>query len=134
MHRVKIVTGDPSCDGHGQHDTIEFMCNKSGIEISEMYALSVKLTNCDITNQCTGYGDSSLTSEYLKLAKATLGHFPEAKEILEESERCNYIDSDGFALLYLYTAKQVAPDLEFEVAPNDYSDEIEIGGYGLLGG
>lgn len=132
MHRVKITMGDPCNDGHGQHETIEFMCNKDGFEITKLYQLSVDLHTCDITTQCEEYEDSALSEEYLELARATLGHFPEAKEYLDEAEKNGFIDSSGFATLYLYTVKQVAPDFEFEAVTPDYNNELDIGGYGLF--
>lgn len=132
MHRVKLVLGDPGGDGHDKHDSVEFMCNKNGNEIGQLYDMGVKLHTCDITSQCEEYEDSSLSEEYIQLAKATLGHFPEAKKILDDSEANGYIEETKFAKLFMYTVKQIAPDFEFEMVVPDYNNEIDIGGYGLF--
>lgn len=132
-HTIKFEVGDWSDDGHGKTDDIYFKSNKDGDEVESLYGASVKMHGLDITCECDEYEDSCLSGEYLEKAREIFGSYPEVLKLLDDIEDGEmYMDSDTFVTLYMWTAKLMSADLEFEQTRPDYKNIIRPGGYGLF--
>lgn len=127
-HSINLVVGDASGDGHNIRETILVSSSLDKKRLEKAYEKGAKIACVDLQNDvCSEYEDSAITNdvcEKLKLVGIDVDH--------EEGDEVE-IDADFFAELYMRIAKLGDPELEYDF-PSVNIAEIDIGGYGLLGG
>lgn len=126
-HKISLVLGDWSDDGHGKTDIVTIESNFTPAKIKKAYKKGTELVGVDLTEDvCSEYEEHQMTPEHYEVFKASgvLGD-------LSDESWDRYLDSDTFAELYLWVAKQGNPEFEYKIVPNS-SASINIGGYGLF--
>ena len=139
MKTYKIVTGDPSGDGHSIKETVFIKCNKTQQEINENYKKSCELTGLVFTEntpiivegekldwQHPEYNDRKIGVEYQSGGPSEL-----AWKILKEHgiEETEVYDGETIVDLFMNFIKLSLSDLEFEIVP-DKTETLHIGGIG----
>lgn len=129
-HRIDLILGDWSGDGHGQSQTVIINSNLRKDELLTAYEAGTKLVGFDLINDvCEEYEDNRMKREY-KTKLLDLG-FPDFYEDGLEEDTC-YLDQELFAQIFLFICKLGNPSFEHEIVESD--SFIHIGGYGLFGG
>lgn len=138
-HTITLTVGDWSGDGHDKTDVIVFKTNKTANEIEQSYHAAVKMTNLDLKAQCKDYEDSQFKPEFVKACMEIFANQPDAMALFGDEDSSYveeggdmYVESEQFAELYLFIARMMLSDLEWQVQSNDYSKNINVGGYGLF--
>lgn len=126
-YTIALIYGDPSCDGHGMHETNYYYSNyktkdidQALTKVNEQYDISVK-------DLCSDYGQNTLTEKE---------HDTLVNVMKLDISRCGE-DDEGefyvydFPVLILTIAKHILTDLEYEpMEPT--KDFYDIGGYGMF--
>lgn len=132
-HRIRLVLGDPSGDGHGRTWQQIISSNLTGQEINEAYKLGTKRLGFDfIANVCSDYCCSRVSvveAEELKALGCTI--FDEDEYGFDE-EKGYSIDRHEYVSLYLFLCKLGNTEFKYEYVSNTM-DTLNIGGYGLFG-
>lgn len=140
IHTVSLVVGDWSHDGHGKTDVVVINSNKTGDQIKGAYSAAVKMTGLNLGRQCEEYEDSKFKPAFVRKCKELFANQPDAlsefvdvddPEADAYDEEEFYVDSDQFARIYLFIARMMLGDLEWEIS-RDNTSRINIGGYGLF--
>lgn len=122
MHKIQLVIGDWSHDGHC-HTRNEFISsNLSKTELVQAVKHSSVLTSVDFSNICSDYTNDSFDEEdFYKLLKFGLNPdlFPEMQ-----------VHASTFVDLWIWFVKLSRPDAVIELI--DKFPTINIGGYGLF--
>ena len=128
-HRIDLILGDPSGDGHGQSQTVVINSSLSNGELLTAYQAGTKLVGFDFINEvCEQYEDCRMSRKY-KTKLLELGFFDFYEDGLEE-DTC-YLDQELFAQIFLFICKLGDNLFEYQIVEsNSY---INIGGYGLFG-
>jgi hypothetical protein len=128
-HRIDLILGDPSGDGHGKSQTVVINSNLSKHELLAPYQAGTKLVGFDFINEvCKEYEDCRMKREY-KTKLLELGFFDFYEDGLEQ-DTC-YLDQELFAQIFLFICK--LGDTLFEYQIVESNSYINIGGYGLFG-
>lgn len=139
MQTYKIVTGDPSGDGHNIKENVFIRCNKSQEDIREAYKKSCEITGLVFTEntpiivngnkldwQHPEYNDRKICVEYQSAGPSELAWKILIEHGIEETE---VYDGVTIVDLFLNFVKISLPDLEFDIVP-DKTEELHIGGIG----
>jgi hypothetical protein len=127
-HRINLILGDPSGDGHGKSQTVVINSSLSKHELLAPYQAGTKLVGFDFINEvCKEYEDCRLEREY-KTKLLELGFFDFYEDGLEE-DTC-YLDQELFVQIFLFICK--LGDTLFEYQIVESNSYINIGGYGLF--
>ena len=125
---IKLTYGDPSCAGHGMHDSDYYRSNYKTKDIAKAVAASEAKYNLFFDNDiCAEYGESTINSDIYDQ------FFAMGIDIASYTEDWGngVYHVHDFTGLYLAFAKLSLPDLQTEfMAVTD--DSIDIGGYGLF--
>jgi hypothetical protein len=147
MSRLSLIIGDWSNDGHGKTDTVLVTMNVSRAELLKAHEKGLKQVPA-FKGSCENYEESYISLGLAhQLVKAGLD--PEdfltdpccrwdesTKSLIEcswdhpENEELLFIDSEGYAKLYMEICKLGDPLIAYSFN-NNKSDEICIGGYGV---
>jgi len=128
-HRIDLILGDPSGDGHGKSQTVVINSSLSKHELLAPYQAGTKLVGFDFINEvCEQHEDCRMKREY-KTKLLELG-FPDFYEDGFDQDTC-YIDQELFAQIFLFICK--LGDTLFEYQIVESNSYINIGGYGLFG-
>ena len=155
MHKMYLVLGDWSNDGHGKTEKILVETPSTVVEVQRAYKDSCKLTGfsfhagdsgSDYTETdrdwrerskyeiCCEYEDSGISDEVLVLLDKF--KFPFMRDI----ENCgNFLDDDLFVVLWMWFIRLSLPDFTYEIVKDDipvingyWNKELnESFGYGL---
>ena len=128
VHKVTMVVGDWSDDGHGKTQEFNFKTNRSIEELGELYEKGVEITGHDIMSHCEDYEDRTVPCDLMQKFTEL---FPQEMEDFSEVETdCTLqIWPEDFAHLVCLTIKAADPDVVFEPVQ---SENWCIGGYGLF--
>jgi hypothetical protein len=132
-HRVRLVLGDWSNDGHGRVDHQIIASNLSGAEIEQAYKLGTKQLGFDFrANICSGYEDHRVSiMDAARFRELGCGIFEEFEEF-EFDEKGGYsLNREDFVTLFLFLCTLGRPGFCYELV-TDTMDSINIGGYGLF--
>jgi hypothetical protein len=128
-HRIDLILGDPSGDGHGKSQTVVINSSLSRGELLAAYQVGRFIVGFDFINEvCKEYEDCRMKREY-KTKLLELGFFDFYEDGLEE-DTC-YLDQELFAQIFLFICK--LGDTLFEYQIVESNSYINIGGYGLFG-
>lgn len=128
-HRIDLILGDPSGDGHGQSQTVVINSSLSRGELLAAYQVGRFIVGFDLINEvCEQYEDCRMSRKY-KTKLLELGFFDFYEDGLEE-DTC-YLDQELFAQIFLFICK--LGDTLFEYQIVESNSYINIGGYGLFG-
>jgi hypothetical protein len=145
-HRINLLIGDWSGDGHEKTSEIPIQSNMAADEIREAYLKGAIALGVNLEEEvCCDYEDDYLPIEIYRIFESagfgvsewSLGWMgkPLSDRDRKKIEDCiakddNICLEDGtFAGLYLFTAKIGNPDFRYEVAERK---DLCIGGYGLF--
>jgi hypothetical protein len=128
-HRIDLILGDPSGDGHGKSQTVVINSSFSNDELLAAYQVGRFIVGFDLINEvCKEYEDCRMSRKY-KTKLLELGFFDFYEDGLEE-DTC-YLDQELFAQIFLFICK--LGDTLFEYQIVESNSYINIGGYGLFG-
>ena len=126
-YTIALIYGDPSCDGHGMHETDYYYSNYKTKDIAQALAKVEEQYDISVRDLCSDYGQSMLTEkEYntlVNVMKLDISHCGEE----DEGEFYVY----DFPGLILTIAKHILTDLEYE-SMEPTNDFYDIGGYGMF--
>lgn len=134
-HKMNLVLGDWSRDGHGQSETFGIETNLTKNEIQESYKKGVEIVDLDLSEKvCRYHEDDSISLENLeKLKKHGLKFFQENGEEYELEENFDEtgfsVSEEDFVIMFMFIVKLGNPLLEWNFCE---SESINIGGYGLF--
>ncbi len=131
-HRIRLVLGDWSHDGHGQTSEEYINSNLSLKQINAAYKKGTKKIGFDFcdTAACE-YEDSTISKENFK-ALRDAGFDDELENCDDDSEEDGVsIWRDDFTRMYLFIVKLGNPAFTFTEAKDEGT--IHVGGYGLFG-
>jgi len=132
MHKIKIVIGDPSNDGHGVTESFLFNSNKSLSELKEIYKINSEALGFDLMQYCHEYEDSVIPKEVLdpvcKLLNFDITQYMGGDEFEDGISYDLYVDLyvDLFIAILQYGTFGVIMEQIKE------TDGWDIGGYGLF--
>jgi hypothetical protein len=123
MHRIKLVVGDYSCDGHGRSEDFYILSNLAHKELTSAFYKGEEIIGISFYDQLSEYDTRHLDQHTIdKMAMYFDVYGIDADYWIQPHEYVDY---------WLQIAKVGNPDLKF-----DYDDGsepiIEIGGYGLF--
>lgn len=139
-HKLSIVVGDWSGDGHSQTERFVIESNLGRKDLLKAYKNSVKKTGVDLDKVCCEYEDDAvdfLVWEKLAAHGLTFDKLFDDDWDLEEAEESVKtktriaIYPDQFFKIYLFLIKVGNPNFEYKILDTQ-SEEIQIGGYGLF--
>ena len=137
QHRIKLVSGDDTGDGHGNSTDFTIMSNLDVRELESAYRTGVQMLNFDVQDWSNfGAGsDRMLPPEACK--KFEEHGFDFSRFDAEDDENVGrrvFVDcyQKDLPSLWLFTAKLGAPQLEYEYASG--GGVIKIGGWSLFEG
>lgn len=130
-HKIKLVVGDWSDDGHGKTDSYLVRTNYSAADIKRSYERALKIHKLHVP--CSDCEDSAINPDIVKLLTQ---HNVETSDILEydkKSKTYNFVDCgpDYFCQLYLRISSIILTDLVYEFIDSDIAT-LNVGGYGLF--
>ncbi len=133
MHKINLVVGDWSGDGHDKTEDILISSSLEKKDLVKAYKAGLKATKIAHDKFCTEYEQNSIPrSTYLELLALdpSLGEHENYNNDLKDGEDIWGLTHEEFAHMYMIIAKVGNPKLKwtFEVT----SDSINIGGYGLF--
>jgi hypothetical protein len=139
IHTITLVLGDPYHDGHNISHNEYIKSNLTIKEIQGAYKKGVKKIGVDLSEDiCAGSEENSLEFQYFKkFIDAGFLKFgfelnkDDLKSIKNEKD-IEYLDSDMFVALYLFTVFIGNGEFKYELIENEESN-IDIGAYGLFG-
>merc|ERR1712087_170795 len=122
-HRVKLVSGDSTGDGHGHSTDFTIMSSLSRDELQSAYYEGCKKLNFDVQHWSI---DNKVlpAEECAKFERHGLQMWGEEEEGGVRVDACQR----DLPILWLFTAKLGAPQLEYEFTADK---RIDIGGWGL---
>lgn len=130
-HKIQLILGDPSGDGHKEHSNLYIQSNLSRKQILNAYEKGTKIVGFNFSEEIASeWEDDTIEEEKLKKLRE-LGFKVELSNeefCRDRNEEVNLGDED-FAEMYLFIAKLGNPKFEYEFV---VSDAITIGGYGLF--
>ena len=133
IHKINLVVGDWSDDGHGKTHTESIRSNLSKQEIEDAYERGIfKLDERSITDYCKEYESSSAPMEFLNILE---GHGFEVSKIEEYKESCDndydfcLINVKEYVDIYMFICEIGNNKLAWERVKGD---NLNIGGYGLF--
>ena len=133
-HRITMIIGDWSGDGHRETETEVWLANKDLAAVEEAYEKGSKILGVDIIKTvCVDYEDSSIETELFWKIANLCPDFGEEWDLEgeppseENAERP--VDSHEWPYLVMAVAKIGDPDLEVAEAPHEST--WKVGGYGL---
>lgn len=133
-HRVKLVVGDWSGDGHDKSEDVYCNSNKPLIEVEAAYGKGCQRLGFDlIKDYCEAYEDDRIENSTLEALAKALPSFGEEwnLNLLDDDEGYYRIMStDEWVDLVLTVARIGDPELQITVAPHEGS--WKVGGYGLF--
>ena len=128
-HRIDLIVGDWSGDGHGKSQTVVINSNLPKGELMAAYQAGTKLVGFDLgCDVCEEYEDNRMKREY-KTKLLDLG-FRNFYDDDPEEDTC-YVDQDIFTQIFLFICKLGNPSFEHQLIKSD--SYLYIGGYGLFG-
>lgn len=136
-HIITLVIGDWSHDGHSKTDTISIKSNISIKEVENAYNFGKKVIKIDLVEDvCRGYEENFIEfKDFQKFIDA--GFLETGFELnkndlksIKNKKTIEYVDSDLFVALYLFTVSCGNDKFKYEIIENNES-QINIGGYGL---
>ena len=133
---ITLVVGDSSHDGHKATINVIIKTNFIKSKIISAYKLGVKTLGIDLSEDvCSDYEDRTLKfsvfKKFLDAGFDTVNLNDHDLESIKLEKDIEYFDSDFFAELYLFTVYIGSKDFEYKIT--EATNEIDIGGYGLLG-
>lgn len=135
MHKITLVVGDWSGDGHDKSDTYIIESNLDLEQLSAAYKAGVQLLGTDLVEDiCSDYEDNSFPVEVFNKLQALLGPHKVQLDLDEDypeaEEEFRVYDSELWVDLILGVCKLGNPSLEWSLIDPDAS--WHIGGYGLF--
>src|SRR5688572_21393986 len=130
-HKITVVVGDWSQDGHNLTESFTVESNLSKEEVEKAYKKGTKALKVSIADLCNDYSDNAIP-------KLTYNKFVSLKPSIEElGWKCEEDDKDGirrigpdeFAEMYFVTVKAGNKNFKWTYVK---SGHIHIGGYGLF--
>jgi len=133
--KYRIVFGDPSNDGHGQHDEEHLLINGTSDDIKAAFK-KLKDLGLDFHNICRDYEDSQMTVAQIdaleKLGLDVSYLRGDEEDELDEDE-IGYVDgTEHFCKIIVESLNKVSPELEVEIIKQEYLPSIGTFGYGLF--
>ncbi len=123
MYKLNLVIGDWSDDGHGKTATVTIDSNMMSREVWDAYRAGARLIGVDLCKDvASDYQESQLGS-------GVASKFVAAGFADYELDSEDYMGSDQFADMFLFTVKKGNPDFSYTRCENE---DLHIGGYGLF--
>jgi hypothetical protein len=138
-YTITLVAGDWSHDGHSISHNEWIKSNLTSKEIQKAYKDGVEKIGVDLSEDiCAEYGEESLEFQYFKkfidagFLKFGFELNKNDLKSIEKEEDIEYLDSDFFVALYLFTVFVGNGEFKYEMVENE-ENNIDIGAYGLFG-
>jgi len=139
VHTITLVMGDWSHDGHSKTYNAYIKSNLDVKQIQKAYEIGSKAIKIDLVEDiCADYEDQTLKFKDFKkfidagfLKKYDGFNEDELKSIKNKTD-LEYIDTDLYLELYLFTVFCGSDKFKYEILENPDDTNIDIGGYGLF--
>lgn len=118
---LSLCMGDSSGDGHGNTANLVILSNLTGKEFEAAYKKGVRKLKVDVRKSIASECDDR------KIVEEDLKKFTDAGMVWDGD--ADFLWTDSFPELFLFTVKIGNPDFEYKLAPVEH---VEIGGYGLF--
>lgn len=131
-HKIRIVMGDPSGDGHGRSSEKICASNLSGAEMNAAYKVGTNILGFDYCGTvCDEYEDCTVPLDVAdKLIKHGCRAFDKLSKYDLDPEKGYSIWYDDHLAIYLFICKLGNPEFQYELISNQM-EQINIGGYGF---
>lgn len=141
-HRIKMVSGDDTRDGHGKSTEFTIMSNLDARGLESAFRTGVKMLDFDVQDWSNFRASSGNVLPQEACKKFEEHGFDFSRFDTEEADGSDDSADDGgskvfvdcyqkdLPTLWLFTAKLGAPQLEYEYASG--GDIIKIGGWSLF--
>jgi hypothetical protein len=132
-HRIELVVGDWSHDGHEKTDVQFLESNLPSSEIKKAYNAGTKIVGFDFSKVVArNYEEDKISVDKVDKLKSLGCELFDSYDEYDFSEKEGYqLWPDIFTDVYLFICKLGNPDFEYELV-SDSADRINIGGYGLF--
>lgn len=137
-HKISLVVGDHSCNGHEKQESYELVSNLSKQEIEAAYKKGVKVVGFDLTKEvAVEYEKDKLSKKQLEMLLKAECPFQEISFDYEYWLKnpkvgegfSTRIHAETFCALYLWFVEKGNSSFKYQFAN---SEKINIGGYGCF--
>jgi len=139
MHKINLIVGDWSNDGHEKTEDIRFNASLDKENIEKAYKKGIKIVGKEFLTLCEEYEQNTIPKKLfmqicaLESRLINYSDFNETIEELNASDESYYsISPLQFAVMYMAIAAQGNVKLTWELDILPISSYINVGGYGLF--